>query len=718
MDVQREASRIRLAWITAALCFVAAGFAYWLRRGQAGAIPWRPESGVVLGLLLLHPRGKWPGILASATFVGVLTGFLWGPSSQPRVAHLLLPWFHSLSAFFGASLMLRQARSGIRFERLHDVNLLIMGPCFLVATIGALLELAGLSALGGGSLSWERWFRVCVREALGIVLLTPLLVCGANFFLRGARLNRRLVLRVSFLALLSCASGWVAFLYVPSEPMGPFPFLYVPFPLLVLAAMRLGPAGATLTSLLLTLTVLIQTSKPRDGVVPGPAVRTAEQRWMQLYFLLSAGMSLMLASVIRERQNTSGELERSEQRARENAEGLRIAEAKARTTEDLYRRAIAAASAVPYYREYGVERFVFMGEGIRELTGFTAAEMSTELWESISREHVMQGSAHGLPYDEAVRRTRTGEFRHWRSDALVVCKDGRERWIGDASVEILDECGKPFGSIGILIDISERKQAEEAMRRAKEGLEWRVVEQTAELQTAVRELEAFTYSISHDLRAPLRAIEGFSRILQEDHVQELQGDGPSHLSRVRAAAVRMDMLINDLLLFARLNRQSMSRQHIDLNALVRQALDDMKLEQTHRTIRIQHHDLPPTHGDLELLRQVIRNLISNALKYTRRKEVAEIEIGWREEAGEILYFVRDNGAGFDMAYSEKLFGVFQKLHRTEEFEGSGVGLAIVHRILRRHGGRIWAISEVDQGAAFFFTVPPALRQSRPQAQDA
>ncbi len=291
----------------------------------------------------------------------------------------------------------------------------------------------------------------------------------------------------------------------------------------------------------------------------------------------------------------------------------------------------------------------------------------------------------------------------------------RERWIGVASVEILDDLGRPVGSIGILIDITERKQAEEAMRRAKEGLEGRIAERTAEFEMVVRELESFTYSISHDLRAPLRAIEGFSRILEEDHVQELQGDGPSHLSRVRAAAIRMDMLINDLLVFARLNQQTMSRQQVDLNALVRQALEELKLEQSNRQIRIQHRELPPVYGDQELLRQVVRHLISNALKYTRRREVAEIEVGWREEANEIVYFVKDNGTGFDMAYAEKLFGVFQKLHRTEEFEGSGVGLAIAHRILRRHGGRIWALSEVDRGAAFFFTLPPPVREPRPSS---
>lgn len=706
-----------MAFVAAVTCFIAAGLAYWLRRGQSVGIPWRPESGLVLAWLLLLPRSQWPSILAATTIAGVFGQLLWGVAAQPLSACFLLPPLYGFIAWLGAAFMVHQARAQIRFERLLDVNLLIIGPCFVVGALGALIELTTLTSLGAAAFSLNRWFRGYVRESLGVIILTPLMVCGAHFFVHGRRLNPRLLLRVGLLSLVACVSGWFAFVFVPNEPMGPFPFLYLPFPILVLAAMRFGPAGASLTSLLLAVTVLIQISRPRDGVAPGPGVRTAELWWMQCYFLVSSGMGLLLAAVIRERQNTSCALERSEQRSRENAERLRVAEQKARNTEDLYRRAITAANAVPYYRDYLTDRFVFMGEGIRDLTGYSASEVTTELWENISREHVMRGATAGMSYEEAVRRTRAGEFRHWLSDALIVTQDGRERWIGDASVEILDDLGRPVGSIGILIDITERMQAEEAMRRAKEGLEGRIAERTAEFEMVVRELEAFTYSISHDLRAPLRAIEGFSRILEEDHVQELQGDGPSHLSRVRAAAIRMDMLINDLLVFARLNQQTMSRQQVDLNALVRQALEELKLEQSNRQIRIQHHDLPPVYGDQELLRQVVRHLISNALKYTRRREVAEIEVGWREEGNEIVYFVRDNGAGFDMAYAEKLFGVFQKLHRTEEFEGSGVGLAIAHRILRRHGGRIWALSEVDRGAAFFFTLPSPAREPRPSFKE-
>jgi signal transduction histidine kinase len=239
---------------------------------------------------------------------------------------------------------------------------------------------------------------------------------------------------------------------------------------------------------------------------------------------------------------------------------------------------------------------------------------------------------------------------------------------------------------------------------SRDELEQRVIARTAQLEAANKELEAFSYSISHDLRAPLRAIHGFSRILLEEHAPHLADEARRYLHLVRDNAQHMGELIDDLLTFARLSRQPLKRQRVVCADLVRQVLGELNGEHAGRRVDITVGDLPLCQADPTLLKQVLVNLCANALKFTRQREVAVIEIGCREAGGERVYFVKDNGIGFDMQYVGKLFGVFQRLHRADEYDGTGVGLAIVQRIIHRHGGRVWAEAAVNQGATFSFTL--------------
>jgi two-component system cell cycle sensor histidine kinase/response regulator CckA len=267
-----------------------------------------------------------------------------------------------------------------------------------------------------------------------------------------------------------------------------------------------------------------------------------------------------------------------------------------------------------------------------------------------------------------------------------------------------DSDGSPL-ILELGIDISDRKKAEEEVYQLNVELEQRVARRTAQLEAANRELESFSYSVSHDLRAPLRAIDGFSQILLKDHADRLDAEGRRLLDIIRANTGKMGQLIDDLLAFSRMGRREVKVAHLDMETLVQDVVKDLQETLGDRTVQWELQPLPATQADRALMHQVWVNLLGNALKFTRSQKTAIIEVGCRSAGDEDIYYVKDNGVGFDMQYAHKLFGVFQRLHRYEEFEGTGVGLALVQRIVQRHGGRIWAEGRVNGGATFYFSLP-------------
>jgi len=341
--------------------------------------------------------------------------------------------------------------------------------------------------------------------------------------------------------------------------------------------------------------------------------------------------------------------------------------------------------------DLAVGRFTRVNPAWESLLGWTPEEVCSRRWVELTHPDDVAatnreagGLAEGKPVVSFTNRYRA--------------KDGSYRWLSWKTPAPLPGSRVLYA---VARDITEDRRKEEEIRRLNEDLARRIEDALA----SNRELEAFSYSVSHDLRAPLRAIDGFSRILVEDHAAVLGGEGLRLLNQVCASSRQMGQLIDDLLQYSRLGRKDLESSAVDMASLARDAVEESRKAQQGRPPEVGMGDLPGVRGDRVLLRQVWANLVGNAFKYSRSNPAAKVEIAGERRNGHAVFSVRDNGVGFDMQYAGKLFGVFQRLHSVREFEGTGVGLAIVHRIVQRHGGRVWAEGKPGEGAVFHFSIP-------------
>jgi PAS domain S-box-containing protein len=379
---------------------------------------------------------------------------------------------------------------------------------------------------------------------------------------------------------------------------------------------------------------------------------------------------------------------------------------KLRESEERYRRFVENAADI-IYRTDGAGRFIYVNPVSLKIFGYTEQEFLgkhyLELFHPDFRNKARQFYA---------TQFFNGQYTSYL-EFPAIDKDGKQFWLGQ-NVQPLMENGQIIGFQAVARDITKRVLAEEAKRQSEEKvrklnaeLEHRVAERTAQLENANKELEAFSYSVSHDLRAPLLTINGFTQFLAAHLGDKLDEEGGRLLSIIRTNTQAMQHLISALLMLSKTNKKELDVTAVDMTALARETYNEIATPEALQNIEITIAPLPETRGDKTLLRQVWSNLLSNAIKFTLAKHERSITIGARTEENQNVYFVKDSGAGFDMKDAGKLFGVFSRLHTDEEFEGTGIGLSIVRRVIHRHKGEVWAEGEVGKGATFYFALPKA-----------
>lgn len=375
-----------------------------------------------------------------------------------------------------------------------------------------------------------------------------------------------------------------------------------------------------------------------------------------------------------------------------------------RESEEKYRRFVENAADI-IYRTDGEGRFIYVNPVSLRIFGYTESEFTgkhyLELFHPDFRNKARQFYA---------TQFFNGQFTSYL-EFPAVDKHGKQFWLGQ-NVQPLMEDGQIIGFQAVARDITDRVHAEEAMRKSEEEvrklnaeLEQRVIERTAQLENANRELEAFSYSVSHDLRAPLLTINGFSHFLGEHLGDKLDEEGKRLLTVIRSNTQMMQNLVSALLMLSKTNKKELEMTAIDMTSLAEETYQEIASPEVMKKISISFPEMPKAHGDKLLLRQVWSNLLSNAIKFTLAKDERTIAIGGRTEENRNIYFVKDSGAGFDMKDVGKLFGVFSRLHTDEQFEGTGVGLSIVRRVIHRHHGDVWAEGEPGKGATFYFSLP-------------
>jgi len=628
-----------------------------------------PATGVALAAVLLLGARVWSALWLGAFFANIVQSATSGVASgQAAGAAFGIATGNTLQAVAAGWLIQRFANGRDCLEKPQTVFSFLLLAAFWSTLISATVGLTSLSLAGlRPQQFWMAWLTWWLGDAAGTILVAPLLLLIGNRrqwpVLRPPQIMEMAALLILLVVLCEIFfEGWLLGIRGAR-----FSFLVIP--ILLWTAMRFGRRGVMGGCLILACFVIHGTFRG-TGPFTGND-RNTSMLLAEAFISVIAVMGLMLAAGVVQR--------------REAESGLRVSEQR-------YRELFESNPQPMWVYDYETLRFLAVNHSAVQHYGYSREEfLNMRITDLVVAEEP------GAPASENGEETavKPRHKRHRKKDgAIIEVEITRYNLLFDQRPAAMVTCS----------DITERIRAQEEIDRLNQDLERRVRDRTQQLEAINKELEAFCYSVSHDLRAPLRSIRGFSEVVLERYASHLDGRAQEFLRRACDSSQMMDRLIEDLLKLSRVTRTELQRQPVDLSSIADEIAADLRRNEPARRVEFVIARELRTEGDEHLLRVALDNLLRNAWKFTSKLAEARIEVG-ATPAPDEAFFVRDNGAGFDMAYANRLFSVFQRLHSAKEFAGTGVGLATVQRIINRHGGRAWATGEVNQGATFFFTLP-------------
>jgi PAS domain S-box-containing protein len=635
------------------------------------ALFWLPAGPALAAILLLGRRACW-GVFLGALMVALTPRATGGAPFWGHLgAALGIAFGQVLQAATGAWLVERWARGRQAFKAPHTIFRFVVLGAGLSTTIGPTLGLASVLLAkarhaGDVEATWLTWW---LGGAISAMVITPLIMTWSERparLLRPKKLGELGTLLLLFLVVCQLSfGGWVR-----GSAQGVLLCLFV-IPLLLWSALRFGPHVTVAVVMLLSCVAVSDTL--HGGGPFALSDRNASLMMVQVFLGVISLLALVLATMAAQRAHAEAALRASERRYRELFES---------TPQPMWVYDYASLR----FRAVNNAAVAHYGYSAEEFLGLRVTDLGLEEDRPQQLDEIGKARA-GLP---AIR-----QWRHRKKDGTVI------------DVEIVSHNlvleGRPCAVV-VSTDISQRLQTEREILRLNAELEERVRARTEQLEATNKELEAFAYSVSHDLRAPLRSARGFNEVLLERYGNRLGAEGREFLQRAYDSCSQMDRLIEDLLKLSRVGRSELVKGMVDLSGLADRIAADLRQAEPRREVEVAITPGLTACGDERLLRIALDNLLRNAWKFTRDQPRPRIEFGSMPDQPP-AFFVRDNGAGFDMTYAERLFGVFQRLHTANEFPGTGVGLATVKRIINRHGGRAWAVGAVSHGATFFFTLP-------------
>ncbi|MFC4159072.1 MASE1 domain-containing protein [Chitinimonas lacunae] len=631
---------------------------------------WFP-SGIALAVLLLRGIDRWPGALFGAMLFTLSIGV-------PLHLSFLSGSGDMLSSLVGCWLLNRYGFDP-KLTSFRDALLLIFAgaalPTLFGGSIGATtLVLGGVAPVNMWPLIFKVWW---LADFGGVLTLTPLLLALARPQKPWQEPGTEALLLACML-LISC--GLAFGLATEVFHGNPIP-AYLVFPFVIWAAVRFGHAATALVVLVASLSAI---GGSIIHLSTADAVRSLQVLNLQMFMSVVSGVGLVLVAATAQQRQVAALLVSDIAKREQVEEALRQSEAGYRA---LFEHAAVGIAHVGLDGHY-----VRVNQRLCQLFGYSEQEMLQTGVPALTHPDDMPAT------NRAVQQMLSSEVTIAEDDKRYLCKDGSYLWAHTSVGLHRAQDGTPLHFVTVVQDISQQKAAEEALKLHQEHLEELVTVRT-------QELASFSYSVSHDLRAPLRLIDGMSMFLLEDYNDRLDDTGRDYLQRIRRGVHKMSDLIDALLALAQISRAELHAVPVDLSALAQEL--GQELRQLHPQQQVEFVVAPNlrARGDALLLRAALQNLLGNAWKFSRKVETPHIEVGALRQDGETVYFVRDNGAGFNMANADRLFGAFQRLHSEQEFEGSGIGLASVARIIHRHEGRIWAESAPGAGATFYFTLP-------------